>query len=77
MDCAELPHDNDALDYAYRIIRELKQDKGYGALGIAMVVKDAALRVVFSIPLCAGGFNRSGQHLLILRDEEVCHGGIL
>jgi DNA-binding CsgD family transcriptional regulator len=23
-----------------------------------------------------GGFNRSAQHLLILRDEEVCHGDV-
>ena len=26
--------------------------------------------------LLRGGFNRSAQHLLILRDEEVCHGDI-
>ena len=23
-----------------------------------------------------GGFNRSAQHLLILRGEEVCHGDV-
>src|SRR5215472_16736216 len=27
-------------------------------------------------PLCPGGFNRSAQHLLILRGEEVCHGDV-
>jgi hypothetical protein len=27
-------------------------------------------------PLSGGGFNRSAQHLLILRDDEVCHGDI-
>jgi len=27
-------------------------------------------------PLSGGGFNRSAQHLLILRGEEVCHGDI-
>jgi hypothetical protein len=26
--------------------------------------------------LGGSGFNRSAQHLLILRDEEVCHGDI-
>src|ERR1700691_4199617 len=26
--------------------------------------------------LLPGGFNRSAQHLLILRGEEVCHGDI-
>src|SRR5262249_8451063 len=27
-------------------------------------------------PLSGGGFNRSAQHLLILRGEEVCHGDV-
>ena len=27
-------------------------------------------------PLNPGGFNRSAQHLLILRGEEVCHGDV-
>ena len=26
--------------------------------------------------LLGGGFNRSAQHLLILRGEEVCHGDV-
>ena len=27
-------------------------------------------------PLASAGTNRSAQHLLILRGEEVCHGDI-
>src|SRR5262245_25033149 len=35
--------------------------------------------VIPAIPACPvrpGGFNRSAQHLLILRGEEVCHGDV-
>ena len=35
------------------------------------VRRDAAI-----CPEFGGGFNRSAQHLLILRGEEVCHGDI-
>ncbi len=42
--------DGDALDYASRIIRELKQAGGYDAPGTRMTVKDHTQREVFSIP---------------------------
>ena len=43
-------HDIDALDYAYRVIQELKHGGDYGAPGIMMIVKDHTGRIVFSIP---------------------------
>jgi hypothetical protein len=49
-DGTDLPRDTDALDYANRIIRELKQGGGYGERGTAMIVKTDASRVVFIIP---------------------------
>src|SRR5262245_23608666 len=36
-------------------------------------------RLRATVPECrvlGGGFNRSAQHLLILRGEEVCHGDV-
>src|ERR1700688_1569537 len=33
-------------------------------------------KVKLRCPLYPGGFNRSAQHLLILRGEEVCHGDV-
>ena len=50
MDGPDLPRDADALDYASRIIRELKQGGGYDDPGTVMIVKDKAQRVVLSIP---------------------------
>jgi hypothetical protein len=46
----DLPCDTDALDYANRIIHELKQGGGYGERSTAMIVKTDASRVVFIIP---------------------------
>jgi hypothetical protein len=42
--------DTDAFDYAYGIIRKLKQTGGYDAPGIMMIVKDHTGRVIFSVP---------------------------
>src|ERR1700733_846461 len=38
--------------------------------------KNALGRTTYQSPLCPGGFNRSAQHLLILRGEGGCHGDI-
>jgi len=45
-----LPDDGAALGYAERIIGELQEAGGYDEPGLAMVVKTAAGRIVFSIP---------------------------
>jgi hypothetical protein len=50
-----LPNDQAARDYAERIIRELKEAGGYDDEDLAMVVKNAADRIVFSIPFLHTG----------------------
>ena len=45
-----LPHDGAAHAYASRVIQELKDGGGYTDPGLAMIVKNEAHKIVFSIP---------------------------
>jgi hypothetical protein len=44
------PSDSDARQYADRIIRELKQDRGYDDPRLALIMKDADGKIIVSIP---------------------------
>jgi len=44
------PADEPALDYARRIIRELKSAGGYDGAGLTMIVKSETDQTVFAIP---------------------------
>ncbi|MGB7098145.1 MAG: hypothetical protein WBD95_05160 [Xanthobacteraceae bacterium] len=48
-DGTDLPRDASALDYAKRVIRELKQAEGYDDPNLTMIVKDDTQRLVVSI----------------------------
>lgn len=50
LDGTPLPSDADALAYAKRIIRELKEAGGYDDPGIKMIVKNTNGKVLCSIP---------------------------
>ncbi len=45
-----MPNDEAALDYAFRMIRELRQIGGYDDAGLTLIVRNAAGQTVFSIP---------------------------
>jgi hypothetical protein len=45
-----LPSDGHALECANQLVQDIKQDRGHDGPGLTMIVKDAAQRVVFSIP---------------------------
>jgi hypothetical protein len=45
-----MPNDNAALDYARRIIRELRQAGGYDDAALTMIVRNSAGKAVYSIP---------------------------
>ena len=45
-----LSNDSAARNYAERIVGELQDAGGYDGAGLAMVVKDAGGRTIFSIP---------------------------
>jgi hypothetical protein len=45
-----MPNDEAALDYARRMIRELRQIGGYDDAGLTLIVRNSAGKTVFSIP---------------------------
>src|SRR5262245_66176810 len=58
------PADSPRMDAALR---------DFNLANVASGSKAETLTMSKCCPLCPGGFNRSAQHLLILRGEEVCH----
>ena len=51
--CTSLADDRAALNFAGRRISELKKDSRYGHLGLMMIVKNEARKMVLSIPFLA------------------------